>query len=71
MMTSREGFSKYTLLLTIVDFALHVKSKYRTFSTDCWIHNYIKMFEKLRVCVCVCFCEFVCVKESLSFGGIT
>lgn len=35
----------------LVDFALHVKSKQWT--TLLGIHNYIKMFEKLRVCVCV------------------
>lgn len=51
----------YTLLLTIVDFALHVKSKHKTFPTDCWIHNYIEMFEKLRVCVCVSVSVSLCV----------
>lgn len=53
------GASKYAFLFafliemfTIVDFVLHVKSKQWT--TLLGIHNYIKMFEKLRVYVCEC-----------------
>lgn len=53
------GTSKYACLpffemFTIVDFALHVKSK--QWASLLGIHNR-KMFEKLRVCVSVCKSE--------------